>query len=187
VPLLEAQWERAQTIAQAVRDQLYGSDLDPVPFTEGRAEHVIRWKDNGADCKAMLDWLRDDLTVIDDLKTTGRSAAERWWVPHAFKLGYDVQAAFYMRGLYATTSTFELRWRWVVVETDPPYPVQVYTPSLSALGMANLKVEDALALWAECVEHDRWPGYGLLETEVSAPAWMTGGDWSEVDEEAVPF
>ncbi|MCZ7538275.1 MAG: PD-(D/E)XK nuclease-like domain-containing protein [Acidimicrobiia bacterium] len=83
----------------AAREQLAELDVDPLPFTEGKPEQTIVWEDGGATCRARIDWLHTDGTAIDDYKTTSKSADPESFTRTLFSMGYDVQAAFYLRGL----------------------------------------------------------------------------------------
>jgi len=185
IPLLIHQWEEANAIATAVREQIVALDLDPVPFTEGTAEHVIRWEENGVQCKAMLDWLRDDLDTIDDLKTTS-DASPRGFQRKVWSLRYDIQAAFYLRAVswdYAATP----RFRWVAVETEYPYLVTVHELDKAALDNADALVEQAMTEWRECVAANHWPGYPAPVHQVGPVPWERDS-WAGVDvDESVPF
>lgn len=189
IPLLRHKWEEANEIANRVREQIVALNLDPVPFTEGTAEHVIRWEENGVQCRAMLDWLRDDLEYIDDLKTTSDAS------PHGFRkkvwsLRYDIQAAFYLRAVAAwlgdMSHPIKTRFRWIAVETEYPYLVTVHQPDKLALENADARVDEALRVWADCHAADSWPGYPVGVNEVGPVPWEHD-KWSDVDLEDVPF
>lgn len=188
VPILRKQYDEAREIAQHVNGQILAADVDPTPFTKGTAEHVIRFEDNGVKCRSLLDWLRDDFTVIDDLKTTSDASPAKF-SRHVFNMGYDIQAAFYVRAVereYGETP----RFRWVAVETKPPYPVSILTLSERAMFSAQVKVDAAIAFWKECTKTGVWPAYRTDEIEVDLPGWMVdpADAWGEVDPlEDVPF
>jgi len=189
IPLLRHKWEEANDIAKAVREQIVGLGLDPVPFTEGTAEHVIRWNENGVDCRAMLDWLRDDLATIDDLKTTS-DASPRGFQRKVWNLRYDIQAAFYLRAVAAwlgeMSHPIKPRFRWIAVETEYPYLVTVHEPDKAALENADARVDEALRIWADCLAADSWPGYPVTVNEVGPVPWERDS-WADVDLEEVPF
>src|SRR5215204_1159077 len=67
VPMLTHKWMEAREIAERVNGQILAHHAEPTPFTKGTAEHVIRFTLNEGmvECRAMLDWLRDDHTFID--------------------------------------------------------------------------------------------------------------------------
>ena len=189
IPMLRHKWDEAHDIANAVRKQILALGLDPVPFTEGTAEHVIRWNERGVDCRAMLDWLRDDLETIDDLKTTS-DASPRGFQRKVWNLRYDIQAAFYLR---AVAGWLRFKWhpikpprfRWVAVETEYPYLVTVHEMSKAALANADARVDDAIDLWHRCLETDDWPGYREYG-EIGPVPWERDS-WADVDMDDVPF
>jgi hypothetical protein len=189
IPLLRHKWDEANHIAGAVREQLHALELDPVPFTEGTAEHVIRWNEAGVDCRAMLDWLRDDLQTIDDLKTTS-DASPRGFQRKVWSLRYDIQAAFYLRAvagwLGEMSHPIKPRFRWVAVETEYPYLVTVHEPDKAALENADARVDEALRAWAVCVANNRWVGYPVNVNQVGPVPWERDS-WADVDMDEVPF
>jgi hypothetical protein len=180
-PLLAHQFEEVLAMCNAVADQLKAFNADPVPLTDGKPEQTMVWQDpqTGVWCRARIDWLHDDLSAIDDLKTTTRSAHPEAFAKNLYSYGCDVQAAFYLRGinaLYGDRSAGAMvagmmSWRWVVVETSPPYGLSVIEPGPAVLELADAKVDAALKLWAECLERDSWPGYPTKVATAELPAW----------------
>jgi hypothetical protein len=179
-PLLAHQFEEVLGMCNAVADQLKAFDIDPVPLTGGKPEQTMVWQDapTGAWCRARIDWLHDDLSAIDDLKTTTRSAHPEAFAKNLYSYGCDVQAAFYLRGLKAlhvdadrNTYLDGVDWRWIVVETSPPYGLSVVEPGPAVLELADAKVDAALKLWAECLERNVWPGYPTKVATAELPAW----------------
>jgi len=190
IPLLRHKWKEAKDIAAAVREQIVALNLDPVPFTEGSAEYVIRWEENDLSCKAMLDWLRDDLETVDDLKTTS-DASPRGFQRKVWSLRYDIQAAFYLRAVAAwlgeMSHPIKPRFRWVAVETEYPYLVTVHELDKAALDNADALVEQAMTDWRECVAANHWPGYPADVNTVGPVPWERDS-WAGVDvDESVPF
>lgn len=169
-PLLVDDWARAVEIADAIRQQVAGLDVDPPILTDGKSEQTLVWEENGVACKARLDWLRDDHAAIDDIKTTSRSANPDTWSRTVFSMGYDVQAAFYLRGVKAVTGA-DPDFRLVVCETAPPYALSVIGMTPGALELANAKVDWALATWKRCLGTDVWSGYPKRVAYAEAPSW----------------
>lgn len=188
VPMLSHQWEQATVTADAIRDQVAKLDVRPLPFTVGKREQTVVWHENDVICRARMDWLRDDHTVIDDLKTTGRSAAPSKWAAGLFRDGYDIQAAFYTRAIERLTGRTPV-FRFVVAETAPPYGVSVIQLSEQAMFAAQVKVDTAVQLWRDCLERDEWPGYDTGVYVADPPGWMRPerDAWENVDTEGVPF
>jgi hypothetical protein len=177
-PLLAHQFEEVMGMCNAVAAQLQAFDVDPIPLTAGKPEQTMVWQDaqTGVWCRARIDWLHDDLSAIDDLKTTTRSAHPEAFAKNLYSYGCDVQAAFYLRGI--DKMPYEIgqrlaptRWRWIVVETSPPYGLSVVEPGPAVLELADAKVDAALKLWAECLERDSWPGYPTRVATAELPAW----------------
>lgn len=182
VPLLAKDAERAWTMAEATQTQLVQHEARPIPFTDGKPEQTLVWTEsNGVVCRARLDWLRDDHAAIDDLKTTSASADYRKWGRTAFGFGAEVQVAFYLRGCEKVLGV-RPAWRYVVVETYPPYALSVVDLAPSALAIADDKVERAITLWHDCLEADHWPAYDNRVASLEIPTYVEM-DWLERDGE----
>lgn len=171
IPLLPKQAADVLKMVEATTAHLARKHAEPEPFTNGKPEQTLVWEDDhGVICRARLDWLRDDYTVIDDLKTTGASAAPEKWTRTMYGMGCDVQVAFYMRGVEKITGV-RPDFRFVVQETYPPYELSIIRLAPSALAVAEDKVENAIAIWARCLKHDEWPGYPEEVASIDVPTW----------------
>lgn len=170
VPLLVEQWQRVQEMVAAARVQLAAHAAQPTPFTAGKPEQTLVWEDGGVWCRARIDWLHDDLTAIDDFKSTGASADPQRWVRTAYGIGADVQVAFYLRGCEAVFGS-RPEWRYVVQETTAPYALSVVDLAPSALALAGDKVEHAIRTWRECLRSGVWPGYDRRVASLELPLW----------------
>ena len=119
-PLLPPAFETATQMANAARAQIteHTEDL----FEKGLCEQVLIWQDDGGVwCRSRLDWLRIDHRSIDDLKTTAAGASPVDLSRRALSDGWDIQAAFYLRGLRAIDpGCGEPDFRFVVLESTPP-------------------------------------------------------------------
>jgi hypothetical protein len=177
LPILAKNAKRVEEMCDAVAEQLQAFDAKPTPLTGGKPEQTMVWQDSatGVWCRARIDWLHDDLSAIDDLKTTTRSAHPEAFAKNLYSYGCDVQCAFYLRGMRALSPGWDgwpgPQWRWIVVETSPPYGLSVVEPGPAVLELADAKVDAALKLWAECLERDVWPGYPTKVATAELPAW----------------
>lgn len=87
-------------------------------------------------------------------------------------LGYDISAAYYLDVANALDDgkvdyhTF----KWVVVETKPPYLSVVYTAAYRSLTRGTEQYVKAIDLYLTCVRDGRWPGYA--EGEIDLPEWV---------------
>ncbi len=155
----------------ALTEQLRHFKDAPMPFTAGQSERTIIWQeDNGVWCRARADWLSDDRAQIDDYKTTSGTANPETFSRSIFDRGYDVQAAFYLRGLRHLFGV-DARFRFIVQETEPPFALSVIALGPDALTLAEKKVLYALEVWATCLEIDVWPAYPLQTCYATLPAW----------------
>lgn len=170
VPLLEKHAIQVRQMVAAVRSQLDRFDARPALFTDGLPEQTLIWQEDGVTCRAMLDWLRDDRSTIDDLKTTSASASPEKWLRTMYGMGKDIQVAFYLRGLRAVFG-IDAEFRFVVVETYPPFALSVVSLAPSALALANEKVEVAIDTWRRCLETDTWPAYASKVASIELPAY----------------
>lgn len=167
-PLLPKQREAVTQMTVAATATALDGLLDNLT---GDAEQTLIWQEhNGVWCRARPDWLRNDQRLIADYKTTTDASPDRWIRSQLFGLGYDIQAAFYLRGLRALLG-YDAAWRWVVQETKPPYAVSVVAPLPPVIELAEKKVERAIALWGECLRADRWPAYSRHVAWADLPTW----------------
>lgn len=159
IPLLAHIMDEVDAMVAAATRQLGEHGATPPLFMGGKPEQTLVWDEpGGVTCRARLDWLRDDRKTIDDLKSTSRSASPESYSRNLFGVGGDVQAAFYVRGcqeLFGETPTF----RWVIVETTPPYALSVVAPAPDMMELGHRKIQHAIDIWRRCLATDRWPGY----------------------------
>jgi hypothetical protein len=172
-PLLAARWADVQAMVASAREQLQEhTDGAAAMFTNGQAERTLVWRDGDVWCRARLDWLRvgsvagvgvniaDPLAraSIDDYKSTGATANPDAWTRSMFFAGFDLQAAWYIRGLKALTGV-EATFRFAVQETYPPYALSVIGLNPDALLLAEKKCLYALDKWREARASGKWTGY----------------------------
>lgn len=179
VALLEGQWERVKAMRKALLQQLAQfDDGGPHPLgAGGQPELTLVWQERGVWCRARPDWLHADRLCVDDLKTRGETASPEAFCGALYREGYDVQAAFYLRGVRSVFGTDAI-FRFVVVEHEPPYAVSVVGLDPMALDFANRKVDRALTIWRECLDTGEWPGYPTTTCWAEAPAWAVAR-WEE--------
>jgi len=185
VPLLRSKWDDITILGDSLKAQVAAFPIDPPLFVDGMAEQTIVWDEGDVGCRARLDWLRTDYRCIDDLKKA-RTAQPRQFHRAMFALGYDIQAAFYIRACKAAFGV-EPVFRWVAIEPEPPYALSVHVLSPAALRSANDKVDLALEIWSECLTSGVWPAYPQTVQVVELPAWMQAQEWDDTALLEVPF
>lgn len=179
IPLLTEQWERIGGLHDAIQTALAGLDMWPLPLRDGKPEQTIIWHEpGGVTCRGRIDWLRNDLVALDDLKTTSRGAHPLTWAERRmWDLGMDVQAAYYQRGLKAITGEL-VEPRFVIVESIPPFAVTVLGLAPSAMEQAHAKVQWAIDTWRHCIKTNRWPAYPTQVCYAELPSWQAT-KWAE--------
>ncbi len=169
IPLLAHVWNDVENMVAGIKGQLAKhTDGGQAMFTNGKPEQTLIWQeDDGTWCRARLDWLRPG--NIDDLKTCPNANPEA--VSRSlFGMGYDIQAAFYLRGLKRLTGE-DAVFRFAFVEKESPYALSVIGLGPDALMLAEKKVLFALEKWRECLDADDWPGYPRQTCWASLPTW----------------
>ena len=160
IAVLEHQFNQASDMASAAWLQLRKHE-DKDAFTEGAAEVMIAWEEDGIWFRSLIDWLSDDLCTIDDYKTTGMSVAPHVIGLRAEAAGWNVQAAFIERGLNSVhpESAGRRRYRFIAQETDKPNALTVMHMDEHWLTMGRKKVDVGIQLWRHAITTNKWPGY----------------------------
>lgn len=187
IPILGRKFEEAQAMVKAARDYLDSSEIAGI-LQDGHPERVVVWQEfYGVDekgalkrqgspiwCRARTDWLTTQRNVILDYKTTAGSAEPSSWIRSQLaQSGYDVQAAFYIRGVHTFTSggkppTFV----FFVQENYPPYSCSLVSLAPSMMELAERKVQRAINAWASCMASGNWPAYSAQIAWAEAQAWQ---------------
>jgi hypothetical protein len=180
IPLLQADYDDAERMARGIWKQLEKSEIGEIVMAGGTAEQVAIWQeDGGITCRARLDWLADDGSLILDLKTTGGSAQPDSWARGCLPEGGDIQAAMYARGI---GKIFPGRpaplFVFAVFESEAPYAGSLVSLDPVYLSLAEEKVCEALDLWARCMTSGKWPGYPS-RIAYAAPQSYLQTQWDE--------
>jgi hypothetical protein len=172
IPILPKDWATIREMVAAAGPQLDALKVDPPLFKDGKPEQSLFWEEDGVQCRARLDWLRDDRAAIDDYKTTKGSANPAAWTHRTlYDIGADIQAGFYLRGLDILYPCEHPDFRFVVQEQTAPYALSVVTLDYAARTLAERKINYALATWKRCLAEDHWPGYSSQVCVAELPAW----------------
>lgn len=173
VPILRRQYDACQAMIEALRRQLGQSSKTSGLFDRtGGFEKTITWEDDGGvPCRSRLDWIAEDGAVIVDYKTAENANPDIWGRTMT-RLGCDVQAAFYTRGVMKATGRSDpARFLFVVQEKSPPHALSVIGLEPHLMTIAEKKVLYALELWRECIDTNTWPGYSGQIHEATLSPW----------------
>lgn len=170
IPLLKKHSAAVGAMLVALKEQLKDHRAKNM-FTDGRGERTLIWREEDHIwCRARLDWLHDSYKYIDDYKTTSATANPEVISRTMFANGWDIQAAFYLRGLKKLTGK-DAEFRFCVQETFPPYALSVIGLNPDTLLIGHKKVEYAMETWARCLAEDNWPGYPRDICYAMLPPW----------------
>lgn len=164
------EYEDALAIQSAARG-------DPVAMRyleTGDPEVSMQWLCDDQLRKGRLDWLTsvDGEPVLVGLKTA-RDCRHFIFGSAAAKLGYHLQWAYYFDG-YTTIKGDGIVPRVVeiVVESDAPYAVAVYTIPFDIMEQGREEYLDLLAQLDECEAKNEWPGPVTEEQILTLPSWV---------------
>ena len=149
-------------------------------FERGFAEMSIFWNysvivDDTEEtilCKCRPDYIQplgQGRHLIVDLKTT-KDAGGHAFGSDAWKLGYHIQAAHYMRGM-AAEGLAPIGFVFVAVESKKPWCVSVYESTQEFLAPGYEETNRLYELYARCVKYDEWPGYPEEIQKLYPPRW----------------
>jgi len=89
-------------------------------------------------------------------------------------MGYDIQDAFYQRGVREIIKGVRsVTMYFVVLEQDPPNGLSVHRFGGQAYAEAEACVDLAVSLWSQCLTENRWPGYQKTTTHIDPPKWRS--------------
>ena len=187
-PVLAYQYETALLMAQAVCARLQqieacapllNGEVGESMLSNGTGESVAIWREPGVMCRSMIDWIGPRKTDIWDLKTTGNLSDESL-SRQIWNFGYDLSAAFYLRGLETLFPELagRFRWRWIFVEDSHPHEVRVIEPAGQILAIGARKAAIAIDKWRRATESGLWPGYPREVQRLGLPGWAEA-QWLE--------
>lgn len=185
IPLKLADYEQIRAMAKALGEHPFAGQLFK-PGT-GEPEQALIWQDKetGVPCRALLDWLPYSVSggrlVVPDYKSAA-SAEPGKFARAMADHGYHVQLAWYLAGVRALGLGDERAAGLLVAqEKTPPYLVTVVQPDPTAMRMGEIRMREALRLYAECSASGRWHGYADDVVLAELPPWETkelnGATW----------
>ena len=138
-------------------------------------EHAAVWREGPLWCRAKLDIVRifPEFILIGDFKSTERSAAPAVIHRQVFNMGYDMQLAFYRRGLRRVLGPDcpPIRCVMITQERAGPGALSIVEPDEEVLTLADKKIAAAMQLWGTCMERSEWPSYPPFIEQVKLPPW----------------
>lgn len=166
--LTDDDWKRLQGMAKAVRDHSIAGKF----FADGMPEATAVYDDprTGLRCKIRMDYWREDLWMIGDLKST-EDASPRAFARSVVNYGYHLQHAHYTSGPQALFGREAPRFLFCAVEKEPPYSVGVYMLDADAEARGHELRDRAMDTLDACLRTDEWPGLPPVVNTLSLPGW----------------
>lgn len=169
-PLLQCDWPEVEAMYAAAQQQLKAMKID---LAQGEAEKVLIWQeDNGVWCKARLDWISKDRKQIIDYKTTGATANPDVVSRTLFTNGYDIQEAFYRRGVFKVFGIEDAHFRFLYQESKKPYAMSCVALDPIASTYADKLVFEAVEKFGAALKTNEWPGYPTRTCFAELPGYL---------------
>ena len=108
-------------------------------------------------------------TLIIDLKTSQDAETNSFQKKAYWNYGYHIQAAHYINGFEAVSGRKILAFIFVVIETEPPYAINIFKAADDFVNVGKNKVRELYELYASCFEKNSWPGYSEGIKELRLP------------------
>ena len=179
VPVLVESYNEAAEIAAIVRHKA-AQGITNSPFSNSaKTEVTAIWKEGDAFCRARYDVLCVDEhgnADIWDWKTTS-DISDRGIEKSIANFRYDIQAAFYMRGLESLGYKLpQLSFVFVFIEVTPPYTVRRVVLSNEYLAQARKEVSEAISRWQQCLASNSFPTTPPDTLTVEIPHYLSEND-----------
>jgi PDDEXK-like domain of unknown function (DUF3799) len=172
-PILAHQYDRADRMVRAAYEFIDTTELAGI-FQLGLPERTIVWQEGSIWCRCRPDlmmhvWNGDTPSIVLDYKTTENAEPEAF-IRQIGRMGYDVQAEFYLRGTKAVTGV-EPVFIFLAQETSTPHACSLISLSNSYRAIAQEKVSRAIRRWTDCMSTGIWPSYGTQLCYAEPKPW----------------
>jgi hypothetical protein len=179
IPVLSKDYDNLLLMKMASDEQLLECPWGH-PFRDGQAEVALRWKEETKwgpiFCKALVDWLPDMRPVEYgvDFKSTASSANPAYWERRQLnQLGYDISAAFHLRGYRALgLATVSTDYWWILQEQTTPFCCSVIGYPADELAATEKDIQHMINVWAECIHTGNFPGYEMSPHMARRPTYL---------------
>ncbi len=164
IPVLEHEEGQVLAMAASAKKAL-------ASYGAGESEVTAVWQEaNGVWGRQRPDFLTREYVI--DLKTTTNADPDSWIRSTLFRGGYDISAAWYLRGLEALGQA-PRQYLFLAQEIDEPYECSFVGAPEELLDNAR-KINDwAVRTWGRCLSCGVWPGYDKRIHWADVPAWRS--------------
>jgi hypothetical protein len=166
--ILQRQYDDVVLMVAKATDFLATSELAGM-FETATAEQTVIWQEGEYWFRCRPDLLSADKRVILDYKSTG-SASHEAFGKQIGRMGYDLQAEFYTRGVKAVTGV-EPVFVFLAQEITPPYACSLTALSNAYRAVGEAKMKRAMTIWKDCLRRNDWPAYTSQIAYVEPRPW----------------
>lgn len=164
--LTNDQWRRVA----GIRDALWNHPLArKLMLAATGRELSVLWQENAVLCKARFDLVCEGVGILPDIKTC-RSANPDWFTAQAWKMGYHIQLAHYLKGADAAGIKMDVS-TIIAVENEEPFDVVVFEPAKSLIEYGRIQRDEAIKTLADCELTGDWPGFATAAVPLVRPEW----------------
>ena len=168
-------WGSVQGMTEALGRLAY---FDPTQEDYIKHNEVsIYWEWEGVQCKARLDRVDIENSLVLDLKTTD-SVEPELFTKKVVGLGYDFQAAAYSIAAEAAFGK-PFKFIFVCVERKAPYTVSLFEVSDEMIEEGKRKFDRAIKIYNECQASGEWPNKPAMINKLTYPSWYRFMDQEE--------
>ena len=162
-------WNSVQGMACSLREL---ACFDAVQDDDIKYNEVsVYWDWEGVRCKARLDRVDIEDSMVYDLKTTD-SIEPEIFTKKVVGLGYDFQLAAYLNAAEAAFGK-PFKFLFVVVERKAPYAVALFEADEEMVAEGKRKFDKAIHLYKECEASGEWPNKPAMIHKLSYPSWYS--------------
>lgn len=174
IPMLEPKMNAVRSMVTAAREFIASSEIPWI--LEGETEVTLLFNIEEIECKARCDKLTTQGTAVNlSYKTTAGSANPDSWIRTQLPQ-YDVASVFYERAVFAACGV-AARTIHLIQEQKYPYACSLVGLAPAYRALAEMRLEQAIAVWEQCVGTGRWPAYP------SRVAWAEPKAWQQMEAE----
>jgi hypothetical protein len=179
-PILARHYDDVSNMVAAAIVFLQRTELGDILDT-GDTERTVLWQESPHPgllrhvpsdiwCRCRPDLMSADRRIILDYKSTA-SAAPDDFAKQIGRMGYDLQAEFYTRGLEAITGREDTVFVFLAQEITAPYGCSLVALSAAYRAVGLAKANEAIKRWRTCVLANSFPGYSPRISYAEPKPW----------------
>ena len=135
---------------------------------------MVVWKHEAynTDCKARIDKLIPQFSLITDVKTTDGSINPDDWLKRGLNAGFEPhwQAYWYLQAGNSTGDTYK-DFLWILFEKKPPFKISIVRCPDQLIKLAGKQIDPCIKEYINCKKTGNFPGYPDEIVTPEVPGW----------------